>query len=153
MLLFEEELWNGFGPRMHRRHSGYLWAGTNIYDGGKYVSDSVWDPKAMDRQLGTVPLMRALVALDPSLDIEGHPMLDPKPLVEAPVGHDDISIHNVLWVQESLNKLQDDHLRLDGSWGKHTARAVRIFQKAHGLHIDGVPGDDTKTALVAALAE
>lgn|SRR5262249_25698732 len=45
-MLYEDEAWNGFGPLAHGRHTGYLWAGTNNYDGGKYVSDGVWDPDA-----------------------------------------------------------------------------------------------------------
>jgi lysozyme family protein len=28
------EIWNGFGPRNHGKHTGYLWSGTNAYKGG-----------------------------------------------------------------------------------------------------------------------
>src|SRR5579863_993898 len=36
--LFEGELYNGFGPRAHGIHTGYLWAWTNLYTEGKYVA-------------------------------------------------------------------------------------------------------------------
>jgi lysozyme family protein len=67
--LFEAERWNGFGPRNHRIHTGYLWAGTNHYDRGKYVADGVWDPNHRDTQLGIVPIMRRMVELDASLQL------------------------------------------------------------------------------------
>ena len=58
------ELWNGFGPRMHGRPTGYLWSGTDVYRGGKYVSDGVWSPRTWDHQLGTVVVAKAIAALD-----------------------------------------------------------------------------------------
>lgn len=44
----------GFGP------SGYVYAGTNIYQGGKYVKDGVYDPNHFDQQLGVAPMLMAL---------------------------------------------------------------------------------------------
>jgi lysozyme family protein len=72
------EEFNGFGPRNHGHVSGYVWAGTDQYDppagqGGKYIADGIWDPHAVDKQLGCVPLALELVRLDPSLD----PSLEP----------------------------------------------------------------------------
>lgn len=64
---YYEERFNGFGPRNHGRHTGYLWAGSNIYTGGKYVSDGVWDPGAIDQQLGVIPMMKRIVELRPDL--------------------------------------------------------------------------------------
>jgi len=61
---WEWEKWNGFGPREHGRPSGYLWSGTSIYKGGKYIADGVWSPGTWDQQLGTVILGKALAALD-----------------------------------------------------------------------------------------
>ena len=37
----------------------------------------------------------------------------------------------------------------DGEFGKMTDTAVRAFQKAHGLGVDGVVGQKTWTALLA----
>lgn len=57
------EGYNGFGPRQHGRKSGYLWAGSNIYSAGKYVSDGVWSSDAIDQQIGGMVVLRALVDL------------------------------------------------------------------------------------------
>jgi hypothetical protein len=51
------------------RKTGYLWSGSNIYTGGKYVSDGVWSSSAEDEQLGIVPMAKRMVELDPSLDL------------------------------------------------------------------------------------
>ena len=64
---WEWERWNGFGPRMHDRPSGYLWSGTDHYHGGKYVADGVWSRKAWDQQLGTVIIAKAIAAVDPEV--------------------------------------------------------------------------------------
>ena len=151
MMLFEDELWNGFGPRMHGRHTGYLWGGTTVYDGGKYVEDGKWSAHAIDLQLGTVPLMQALVRLDPSLDVDGHPtFVDKSP--PHPMQHKDLAVDRIEWVQAALNKLQGEELVLDGSWGRATAMAIRKFQRAHSLVADGIAGDSTKAVLTAVMA-
>lgn len=59
------EKYNGFGPRNHGVKSGYLWAGSSIYVGGKYIRDRVWDPSYVDTQLGVMVVLKALLALDP----------------------------------------------------------------------------------------
>ena len=151
---YEGELWNGFGPRAHGRHTGYLWAGTNIYDGGKYVSDNCWDPNASDKQLGIVPLVLALIELDASLALPGWPANKPWPAIPAPApvpaGHDG-GEHGTEWLQESLNKLLNAGLDVDGSFGRRTAAAVRQFQAAHALAADGLAGSATIAAIEEAL--
>lgn len=64
---YQWEKWNGFGPREHGRPTGYLWSGTSIYQGGKYVSDGVWSPGTFDQQLGTVIVAVSLAQLDADL--------------------------------------------------------------------------------------
>jgi lysozyme family protein len=61
------EGWNGFGPRNHGRPSGYLWSGTTVYQGGKYVADGVWSRGTWDQQLGCVEVARAIAELDPEI--------------------------------------------------------------------------------------
>jgi putative chitinase len=41
-------------------------------------------------------------------------------------------------------------LRADGDFGRRTVEAVSAFQRAHGLHVDGVVGSDTRAALIQA---
>lgn len=157
--LYEEEEWNGFGPRGHGRHTGYLWAGTNIYAEtgyGKYVDDGKWNPTFRDPQLGCVPIMIELIKLDPSLDLTpsllamvgtgaGQPIIVPPapvPLVFA--------LGSIGWVQKRLNDVQDAGLIMDGSFGRKTKAAVREYQAAHPpLEVDGIPGPATVAVLNA----
>lgn len=41
-------------------------------------------------------------------------------------------------------------LKVDGDFGQNTVDAVRAFQRARGLHVDGVVGSDTRAALLKA---
>lgn len=41
-------------------------------------------------------------------------------------------------------------VKVDGDFGQRTAEAVKAFQRAHGLQVDGVVGAETRTALQKA---
>lgn len=60
------EEYNGLGYAARGLPSPYLWSGTDQYTSGKYVRDGVYDPDAVDRQLGCAGLLKAMVALDPT---------------------------------------------------------------------------------------
>ena len=58
-------------------------------------------------------------------------------------------------LQLELNRLgypgaQGSPLIVDGDFGSHTERAVKAFQLAHGLRVDGAVGPDTRAALLKA---
>lgn len=59
---YELERYNGFGYRNNHPNvlSPYLWAGSNHYQVGKYVSDGKFDPSHVDTQLGVIPLLKRL---------------------------------------------------------------------------------------------
>jgi len=57
----------------------------------------------------------------------------------------------IQWLQESLNKLQGGGLVVDGDYGKATKEAVKKFQAAHGLTVDGWCGVLTQAAVIQAL--
>lgn len=62
------EDYNGWGYWLfHSVDSPYLWAATNIQDAGKYVEDGKWNRTAYDSQLGCMPVLAALWALDKKL--------------------------------------------------------------------------------------
>jgi len=61
---YEWEKWNGFGPRNHGRPTGYVWGGTDQYQGGKYISDGVWSRGTWDRQLGCVLIAHEIAGMD-----------------------------------------------------------------------------------------
>ena len=52
------EEYNGLGYYRMGKPSPYLWAGTNQYSKGKYVSDGKYDPNHVDTQLGCAGLLR-----------------------------------------------------------------------------------------------
>jgi lysozyme family protein len=139
---YESELWNGFGPRNHGKHSGYVWAGTNIYDGGKYVSDGVWDPHYRDSQLGTIPIMKMLIYLDSSLDFDiGTTKIkpadnDPHPVPAFEEG-------SCEWLQKSLNTILKSDLDVDGIYGRRTKSVLMDYQNIRDLNVDGLLGTIT----------
>jgi lysozyme family protein len=61
------EEYNGLGYAARLLPSPYIWSGTDQYRSGKYVRDGVYDPAAVDNQLGCAGLLRAMMALDPSI--------------------------------------------------------------------------------------
>lgn len=56
----------------------------------------------------------------------------------------------VVRIQRRLKDKGFDPGEIDGIWGRHTIAAVRMFQEANGLKIDGVVGPKTVAALFAA---
>lgn len=143
---FEGELFNGFGPRGHSIHTGYLWAGTNHYVRGKYVADGVWDPNHVDTQLGMVPIMAKMIETQPNLAFGNAP-----PPMTVPVGLGSHETHDAFWLQAALNMVATakpefraeieklggpDKLDTDGSVGRQTMLVVRAFETAFGLTVD-----------------
>jgi peptidoglycan hydrolase-like protein with peptidoglycan-binding domain len=58
---------------------------------------------------------------------------------------------SVTWLQETLNKVDNAGLTVDGSYGEGTKKAVTAFQTKHGLVADGWAGVTTSAELYAAL--
>lgn len=156
--VYEWELYNGFGPRAHGRHTGYNWAGTNIYDGGKYVADNVWNPNAWDTQLGCVTIALAIAEVAPDLALpRALPAVAAPSIVPGPQpvpdghGHADMTAAQL---QTNLNRLGlKPPLEVDNSYGRITKLAVMSFQKWAGIAIDGVAGPETRDAITKALAK
>jgi lysozyme family protein len=65
------EQYNGLGYANRGVPSPYMWAGTNQYVSGKYVRDGVYDPNAVDKQLGCAGLIKAMIAIDPTITFTG----------------------------------------------------------------------------------
>lgn len=68
-LLTALESYNGLGYAERGRPSPYIWSGTDQYVSGKYVADGVYNPNAVDQQLGCAGLLLAMIALDPSISL------------------------------------------------------------------------------------
>lgn len=88
------EEYNGLGYAARARPSPYIWSGTDQYVSGKYIRDGVYDPEAVDSQLGCAGLLMAMMALDPSIRLDGprvaplpqdHPVAPASPKAPVPV--------------------------------------------------------------------
>lgn len=58
LTMFEQ--YNGLGYYNKGLPSPYVWAGTDQYIKGKYVADGVFDPNAVDQQLGGAGILKFL---------------------------------------------------------------------------------------------
>jgi lysozyme family protein len=61
-MLYLLEKYNGFGYRMRRVATPYLWSFSNLYLKGKYVKDGVFDPEAVSKQCGAAVMLKAAFA-------------------------------------------------------------------------------------------
>jgi lysozyme family protein len=139
------ERYNGIGYAARGLPSPYVWSGTNQYKSGKYVSDGVFDPNVVDKQLGCAGMILAMMAIDPSIQF-----VTVAPPVPAPVA----VVYDAAWLQTSLNLLgANPPLQVDGIVGAGTRLAVRSFQISHNLQADGIAGtNETIPAILGALA-
>lgn len=64
-----------------------------------------------------------------------------------------INLEDFDGVQDALTKLGYDPGKVDGKDGPNTEKAVREFQAAASIKIDGIVGPDTRQALVDELAK
>lgn len=60
-MLYLLEKYNGWGYRMPRLASPYLWSFSNLYTKGKFVRDGVYDPNAGSKQRGVALLLKAVL--------------------------------------------------------------------------------------------
>ncbi len=73
------ERYNGLGYYNKGLPSPYIWSGTDQYVKGKYVADGVFDPNAVDSQLGCAGLLLTMQAIDHAIVI-GEPRPVPEPV-------------------------------------------------------------------------
>lgn len=59
----------------------------------------------------------------------------------------------VSWVQIKLKHLGYYHGRITGILDRSTRESTKLFQKEHGLKVDGIPGKKTRKAIRKALKE
>lgn len=72
---YETERFNGFGYIARRVNSPYVWAGSNHYTAGKYISDGVFSMGHVDTQLGCLPVLAALCKISAEVNerVNGKP--------------------------------------------------------------------------------
>jgi lysozyme family protein len=59
-MLYLLEKYNGFGYRMRRMATPYLWSFSNLYEKGKFVQDGQFDPEAVSKQCGAALMLKAV---------------------------------------------------------------------------------------------
>lgn len=143
------ERWNGWGYRSRGIHSPYLFAGTNLYSRGKFTSDHGYDSSAIDTQFGCMPMIVMLGELAPDLKLPRYvapaPAVASAFLAPAPV-HDQADVQTL---QRLLNLVTDDHIAVDGHYGRMTRGAVIDYQKSQNVIApDGVMQSSAIPALV-----
>jgi lysozyme family protein len=149
-LLTLLERYNGVGYVNRGLPSPYIWSGTDQYRAGKYVVDGVFDPIAVDKQLGCAGLIMAMMALDPSIKFDGGAITQTTTVPPIPAT---TQVRDGAWLQASLNKLgASPQLTVDSIVGPGTRNAVRAFQLDQKLVVDGRVGPATFEALDKALA-
>lgn len=83
-ICYESERFNGFGYRNKSLPSPYLWAGSSNYKAGKYVKDGVFDPSAIDKQLGCMVVYDYLAKFGDDVPMPPPPDIEPIPPAPVP---------------------------------------------------------------------
>ena len=130
--LYKLEGLGGWAYRLHlpKRHSPYLWCGSQHYQGGKFVTDELWSDDASYAQYGAAVLLRRLAEQD-LIRFDEHPAA---PLVRYSATAK--STPQACVLQEFLNQLGGVYLRVDGWAGPRTSAAVRVLT---GHYLAGDP--------------
>jgi lysozyme family protein len=145
LALYYQEKYNGFGYRRYDVPSAYIWASTNIYQGGKFIADGKFSRTAWDTQLGVAALMARIIAADDSLAL---PVASPSLPKNHPVNLAKSELPETKEIQLRLNNFgAKPALNVDGIYGPKTKQAVREFQKQNGLQDDGIVGPATWNAM------
>ena len=148
---YEIEKYNGFGYRKFNVPSPYLWSFSTIYSSGKYVRDGVFSAGEVDKQCGTMPVIKRMMELDASVRFDG---TAGGPISVAPVGPAVLQIGSVgpevRQLQTALAGLGLPVGEIDGEFGPNTAAAVVAFQRSRNLPPTGVADQATMQALGGA---
>lgn len=145
---FEIERYNGFGYRNHHPEvkSPYLWSFSNNHERGKYVADGHFDPNAVDKQCGTMPILKLMMELDSSIRLDGAldervPHMDVVGVLQMGSKGD-----RVRQLQTALAG-QGFQVDIDGDYGPNTAAILRAFQLSRSLPSTGIADPATLLAL------
>lgn len=135
------EAYNGLGYHNADRVSPYVYAGTDAYSRGKYVSDGKFSSSHVDQQLGVLAMMDSIGGLDQELaevtpDEAWKQVVDGKKILRQ--GDTGPAVEKL---QEKLG------LDADGDFGSGTRKSVEAFQRKNGLDPDGEVGKGTAAKL------
>ncbi len=138
-LLYRLEAYNGFGYRLHHPEvrSPYLWAGSQHYVRGKYVSDGRWSAAAVSTQIGGAVLLRRMAELGIDAFAVTYPGGEPAVVAYHAEKPANAAVRaQALELQRWLNTHRGIFLREDGWPGPATAAAYR---RVTGHPLPGAP--------------
>jgi len=143
------ERYNGLGYHNKGKPSPYVYSGTDVYEGGKYVRDGVYDASVWDRQPGVMALMGSVDGMETS-DEFATPQTAEEAWQAVVDGHQFLRHGQrgpaVRALQEKL--VEAGHrIGVDGHFGNGTRSALIAFQLAQGLEADGRVGPKTAAVL------
>jgi len=85
-LIYYWEKYNGWGYNSRGVPSAYVWAGTDVYQGGMFVADGKWDRSEIDPRVGTVAILKSMMEMDDTIrpvretaDVQPEPEPEPVP--------------------------------------------------------------------------
>lgn len=129
-FLYSSQIFNGLGYYYKGIPSPYLWSFSNQYTKGKYIADHVFDPNAVDKQMGVAPLMKRLWELDPDAVFGDEAEAEPDEINP----DDGLDEGEIASIQQLLRAKKYFSVgRVDGKWGRRTVDALKGFQAAAGL--------------------
>ena len=138
------EYYNGLGYHNKGRTTPYVYAGTDAYRGGKYVADGRYNSRVYDQQPGVVAMVQVM---------RGEEVTDGVAVHEHKLGDRHLEFGRQGRDVRALQQLLLDHgfdpNGVDGHFGPGTRAAVKAFQVAAGLSVDGMVGEATAEALKA----
>jgi lysozyme family protein len=152
--LFFFECYNGWGYRTGEgrnttpaNRSPYLWSFTEHYERGKYVHDHVFDRNAVSKQIGAAALLRVLMDMEKQKPADSvgvrNPTWHDRPMVRRGSRGEFVAELQILLRNAGMNPGS-----VDAIFGIKTEAAVRGFQKAKGLEVDGIAGPRTWDTLL-----
>ncbi|WP_046867607.1 peptidoglycan-binding protein [Microvirga massiliensis] len=144
---FEIEKYNGFGYRNRGMNSPYLWSFSNNYARGKFVSDGHFDPAAVDKQCGTMPILKQMMGLDSLVRLDGGAIVPVSHSTVEPVLGMGLKGEAVRQLQAALVSQGFQVGEIDGDFGPNTAAAVKAFQIACRLPATGLADQATLQVL------
>ncbi|MEZ5822488.1 MAG: peptidoglycan-binding protein [Bradyrhizobium sp.] len=152
---YEIERYNGFGYRNNHPEvkSPYLWSFSTNYSSGKYVADGKFSSGAVDKQCGTMPILKRMMELDDSVRLDGTP---PGPVAQPVV----VAALQIGSIGPEVRQLQTALVgqgfpvgEIDGEFGPNTEAALKSFQLSRNLPPSGAADQVTLRALGGAPGE
>ncbi len=149
------ETYNGLGYFQRGVPSPYVYSGTDQYMSGKYVADGQYRSGTVDQQIGVMPLLGALDAIQTPQDMS--PKAINADFAWSRVANGSKVLRKgdygleIEALQSKLQQLGYNINSIDGDFGNKTRQEVIQFQGATNQVQDGIVGRNTATSIDDAL--